>query len=63
MPILTLVVYLALIGLALWLITNYIPMPPQIKTLIVVVVVVFIVIWLLQLTNLVAIGPTVPRLR
>ncbi len=63
MPILTLVLYLALIGLVVWLITTYIPMPAQIKTLIVVLVVVLLVIWIIQLTGLLGTGPMVPPLR
>jgi hypothetical protein len=59
MPILTLIIYLALIGLAVWLVTTYIPMPDSIKRLIVVVVVVLVVLWLLELIGFV--GPTVPR--
>lgn len=61
MPILTLVVYLALIGLAVWLVTTYVPMPDPIKKLIVVVVVVLIVLWLVQLIGFT--GPTIPRIR
>ena len=61
MPLLTLVVYLALIGLVVWAVTTYIPMPAPIKTLIVVLVVVVIVLWIISLLGLV--GPMVPRLR
>jgi hypothetical protein len=63
MPILQLVLILALIGVVVWLVTTYIPMPAQIKTLIIVAVVILLVIWIIQLTGLVNIGPNVPRVR
>jgi hypothetical protein len=63
MPILTLVIYLAIIGLIVWLVTTYIPMPAQIKTLIIVVTIVLIVLWIVQLTGLIGSGPVVPRIR
>jgi hypothetical protein len=44
-------------------VTTYIPMPAQIRTLIIVVAVVLIVIWLIQLTGLIGVGPNVPRLK
>jgi hypothetical protein len=62
MPIIMLVVWLALIGLAVWLVTTYIPMPDAIKKLIVIAVVVLVVLWLIQLTGLATLGPAVPRL-
>jgi hypothetical protein len=61
MPILTLVIWLALLGLLVWLVTTYIPMPEPIKRLIVIVVVVLVVLWIVQLVGF--IGPSVPRLR
>lgn len=61
MPIITLILWLAIIGVLTWLATTYIPMPPQIKTLIIVVVVVLVVLWIIQLIGFV--GPTVPRFR
>ena len=39
---------LALVGLVVWLITTYIPMPAPIKTLITVVVVILLILWLMQ---------------
>jgi hypothetical protein len=63
MPILGLVLIIALIGVVVWLIVTYIPMPAQFKTLIIVVAVLLVVIWIIQLTGLLGVGPTVPRVR
>lgn len=49
MPLLTLIIYLAMIGLVVWVVTTYIPMPPAIKNLIIVVVVVVVVLYVLGL--------------
>lgn len=49
MPLISLIVYIAVIGLVLWLVTTYIPMPDPIKKILVVVVVVALVIWLLTM--------------
>ena len=54
---------LAVIGVVVWLVTTYVPMPAQIKTLIIVVVVVLLVLWVIQLMGLTTFGPTVPRVR
>lgn len=52
MPLINLVVTLILVGVALWLINNYIPMASSIKTILNVVVVVAVVVWVLQATGL-----------
>jgi hypothetical protein len=52
MPLLNIVIALVLVGLALWLINNYIPMAKPIKTLLNVVVIIFVVVWLLQSTGM-----------
>ena len=52
MPLINLVVVLILVGVALWLINNYIPMASSIKTILNVVVVVAVVVWILQATGL-----------
>jgi hypothetical protein len=44
----SLVVTLIVVGVLLWLVNTYIPMQPQIKTIINVVVVIAVVLWLLQ---------------
>lgn len=48
MSIIGLIVVLVVVGVALFLIENYIPMSPPIKTVLRVVVVLVLVIWLLQ---------------
>ncbi len=58
-----LVLGLALVGFLVWLITTYIPMPPQIKSLIIIIVVVMIVLYLLQVTGIMGWGPPVPHAR
>jgi hypothetical protein len=48
MPLVTLVVYLIIVGVLLWLINNYIPMDHKIKQIINVLVIVVVIVWLLQ---------------
>ena len=48
MPLVNLVLALIVVGVALWLINNYIPMASSIKTILNVVVVVAVAIWVLQ---------------
>jgi predicted membrane protein len=48
MPLLNIVIALVVIGLALWLINNFIPMASSIKAILNVVVVVAVGVWLLQ---------------
>jgi predicted membrane protein len=48
MPLVTIVIALIVVGVALWLINNYIPMASGIKTILNVVVVVAVAVWLLQ---------------
>ena len=52
MPLINLVVVLVVIGVALYLINNYIPMASSIKTILNVVVVVTVCIWVLQAVGL-----------
>jgi len=52
MPLINLVVTLIFVGVALWLINNYIPMASSIKTILNAVVVVAVVVWVLQATGL-----------
>jgi hypothetical protein len=49
MPIVTVVIALAVVGLLLWLINRYIPMQGQIKSILNGVVVIVVVLWLLRL--------------
>ena len=48
MPLINLVVVLIVIGVALYLINNYIPMASSIKTILNLVVVVSVCVWVLQ---------------
>jgi hypothetical protein len=48
MPLVNIVIALVVVGVALWLINNYIPMASGIKTILNVVVVVAVAVWVLQ---------------
>lgn len=52
MPIIQILIALVVIGVCLWLVQTYIPMPAPIKTVITVVVVLLLVVWLLNLFGL-----------
>lgn len=47
MPLLHLIGTLVVVGVALWLINNYIPMDGKIKSILNVVVVIVVILWLL----------------
>jgi hypothetical protein len=55
MTLINIVVILILVGLALWLVNTYIPMAGGIKSLLNIMVFVVVLIWLLQIFQLV--GP------
>jgi len=48
MPLVNIVIALIIVGVALWLINNFIPMAGSIKTILNIVVVVAVAIWVLQ---------------
>lgn len=50
--IITVLIVLVVLGLALWLVEQYIPLSPPIRVVIRVVVVLLLVLWLLQLFGL-----------
>ena len=52
MFLINIVLALIVVGVALWLINNFIPMASSIKTILNVVVVVAVVIWVLQVVGL-----------
>jgi hypothetical protein len=52
MPLMSIVIALVLVGFALWLINNYIPMQHTIKTILNVVVVVSVAVWVLKATGM-----------
>lgn len=45
----SIILTLALVGLIVWVVVTYIPMPAPIRTLIIVFVVILLVLWLLQI--------------
>jgi hypothetical protein len=54
MPLVTLVMYLVVVGVLLWLINNYVPMDGKIRQIVNAVVVVVVVVWLLQVFGVMA---------
>ena len=48
MSLLSIVIILIIVGIALWLVNNYIPMDGKIKRILNIVVVVVVLIWLLR---------------
>lgn len=56
----SLILTIALVGLIVWLVTNYIPMPEPFKRAIVVIVIVFVILWLIQILGIGDVA--VPRL-
>jgi hypothetical protein len=52
MPLLNVVLALIVVGVALWLVNNYIPMASSIKTILNVVVVVAVAVWVLKAVGL-----------
>ena len=48
MDLISLLIALIVVGVVLWLVTTYIPMPAPFKTVIMVVAVLVLCIWLLQ---------------
>ena len=57
-------VVLIVIGVLLWLVTNYIPMQPIIQRILIAVVVICVVLWLLQVFGVLSMVNTpIPRVR
>jgi hypothetical protein len=52
MSILAVILILAIIGLILWLVTSFIPMPLMWRNLIIAVVAILVLIWLLSVLGL-----------
>ena len=48
MPLLTVIIILAVVGVLLWLVNTYIPMDGKIKKILNIVVVVIVIVWLLH---------------
>ena len=49
MSLISVIIIIVLIGVIMWAVNKYIPMAPNIKTLLNIAVVVILVIWLLSL--------------
>ena len=52
MPLIYVVMWLVIVGVALWLINTYIPMARSIKSILNAVVVICVCVWLLQVFGL-----------
>lgn len=52
MTLLTVIIYLIIIGVLLWLVNSFIPMASPIKTILNAVVVIAVIIWLLNVFGL-----------
>ena len=52
MPLITVVITIAVVGVLLWLLNRFIPMQGQIKGILNAVVVIALVVWLLQIFGL-----------
>ena len=50
--IVSVLITIAIIGIILYLVNTYIPMPPAIKSIINIVVVIFVILWLLKILGL-----------
>ena len=61
MSLIGLIIVLVIVGVCLYLLENYVPMSPPIKTVIRVVVVLVLILWLLQVFGIV--GPSIPHIR
>jgi uncharacterized membrane protein len=53
MPLVTVVIVLAVVGLLLYLVNRYLPMQGQLKSILNGVVVIVVVLWLLRITGLI----------
>jgi hypothetical protein len=53
------IVYIALVGVIVYLIVTYLPMPQVFKTIIIVVAALVVILWLIQMLGLT--GPSLPR--
>jgi len=53
MPLINLIIILVVVGVALYLINNYIPMDGKIKSILNIVVVIVVIIWLLSVFGII----------
>jgi len=61
MPILTILVVLVVVGLLLWVVQAYIPMPAGYKRAVIIIVTVLVIVWVLQATGLLGSFGSGPR--
>lgn len=59
MPLISIIIYLVVIGVLLWLINSFVPMAESIKSILNLVVVVVVVLWLLRVFGVIP-GSTAP---
>jgi hypothetical protein len=52
MPLVSLIIIIALIGVLMWAVNKYVPMADNIKTLLNIAVVVILVFWILSLAGI-----------
>lgn len=52
-----LVIVLVVLGLGLWLINQYVPMAPPIKTILNVIVILIVFVWLLKVLGVISTVP------
>jgi uncharacterized membrane protein len=52
----SILITLVVVGVVIWLIQTYIPLPPPIKVVLTVLLVLFLCIWLLQSTGVISGG-------
>lgn len=52
MSLFAIIIALAVVGVVLWLINSYVPMPPRWKTIINVIALVVVILWLLKVFGL-----------
>lgn len=62
MPLIALLVWVAIIGLVVWLLVTYVPMPPPFKTLLIVLAVLVVALWILSSLGI-GLGPVLPLRR
>ncbi len=51
-PIISIVIWLIIIGLVMWLVYNYIPMAGSIRTILNAVVVIAVLVWVLRVSGM-----------
>ena len=63
MGLIEIILVIVAVGVVMWLINAFIPMPGAIKTILNVLVVILLIIWLLQIFGVISPIINIPRLR